>query len=329
MTHKQRIQAAIGGKPLDRLPVALWRHFPREDATAEGLARSVVQFQQRFDFDLVKVTPVAGYPAEAWGATLHYLDNANGTRGYTHRPVQSAADWHALARLDVRQGLLGRELHALRLIRQGVGPDVHVMQTIFSPLTIARNLSDALWKEHLQQEPGALHAGLQIITQTTADFAKACLQEGADSLFFATQLASFDELSQPQYEAFGMAYDLQILKAIRGQTDLVLLHVHGLNVMFELACRYPVDALNWHDRRTAPTLARGLEQFEGTVLGGLDEHETLSGGTPDQVRAQAQDAIAQTQGKRFILGAGCVALVTTPEENFQAAKEAASFSPSL
>ncbi|HEY5597103.1 MAG TPA: uroporphyrinogen decarboxylase family protein, partial [Candidatus Bipolaricaulota bacterium] len=97
---------------------------------------------------------------------------------------------------------------------------------------------------------------------------------------------------------------------------------HGLNVMFELACSYPVDALNWHDRRTAPTLARGLEQFEGTVLGGLDEHETLSGGTPDQVRAQAQDAIAQTQGRRFILGAGCVALVTTPPENFQAARRA-------
>lgn len=322
MTHKQRIQAAIRGERLDRLPVALWRHFPREDATAEGLARSVVQFQQRHDFDLVKVTPVAGYPAEAWGAKLYYLDNANGTRGYTHRPVHSAADWHALARLDVRQGLLYHELRALQLIRQDVGPDVHVMQTIFSPLTVARNLSDALWKEHLQQEPGALHAGLRIITETTTDFAKACLQAGADSIFFATQLASFDELTQPQYETFGAAYDLQILEAIREQTDLVLLHVHGLNVMFELACRYPVDVINWHDRRTAPTLAHGLAQFKGAVLGGLDEYGVLNDGTPNQVRAQAQDAIAQTRGERFILGAGCVALVTTPQENFQAAKEA-------
>lgn len=322
MTHKQRIQTALHGKPLDRLPVALWRHFPRDDSSAQGLARSVVEFQRRYDFDLVKVTPVAGYPAEAWGAKLYYLDNANGTRGYTHRPVRSAGDWRTLERLDVRQGLLYRELDALRLIRQGVGPDVHVMQTVFSPLTIAKNLSDTLWKEHLLQEPQALHAGLQAITETTTDFAKACLQSGADSIFFATQLASFDELTQPQYETFGTAYDLQILEAIRKQTDLVLLHVHGLNVMFELACRYPVDVLNWHDRRTAPTLAQGLAQFKGAVLGGLDELGTLSGGTPDQVRAHARDAIAQTQGKRFILGAGCVALVTTPPENFRAARDA-------
>lgn len=322
MTHKQRIWAALHGQAADRLPVALWRHFPRDDASAQGLARSVIGFQQRYDFDLVKVTPVAGYPAEAWGAQLHYLDNANGTRGYTVRPVQSAADWQKLKRLDARQGLLGRECEALRLIRQGVGPDVHVMQTIFSPLTVAKNLSDTLWKAHLQQAPGALHDGLQAITETTIDFAKACLQSGADAVFFATQLASFDEVTQSQYEAFGTAYDLQILEAIRGQTDLLLLHVHGMNVMFELACRYPVDVLNWHDRRTAPTLAEGKRQFKGAVLGGLDEYNVLNGGTPEQVRAQAHDAIAQTRGERFILGAGCVSLVTTPAENFQAAKDA-------
>jgi len=213
-THKERILTTLRGETPDRTPVALWRHFPHHDASAEGLAERVVAFQQRYDFDLVKVTPVAGYPAEAWGAQLYYLDNDHGTRGYTQRPVNAVDDWHNLAPLDVHEGLLGRELEALKAVRASVDNDVHVLQTIFSPLTIAKNLSDTLWKTHLETDPEALHSGLKTIAHTTLEFAKASLASGADALFFATQLASYDELNEEQYKAFGVPYDLHILEAV-------------------------------------------------------------------------------------------------------------------
>jgi len=319
MTPKQRIQATLHGEKTDRTPVALWQHFPHDDSDAKRFAGKVVEFQRRFEFDLVKVTPVAGYPAEAWGAQLYYKDNANGTRAYTSRPVNSTEDWKTLPALDPQQGLLGRELEALRLIRQGVGNDVHVLQTIFSPLTIAKNLSDRLWKEHLLENPAALHAGLKTIAKTTIDFANASLEAGADAVFFATQLATHDELTPTQYRSFGAHYDLQLLEAVRGKADFVLLHGHGNNLMFDLLCDYPVQVLNWHDRgQGAPTLAQGLKQFSGAVLGGLNERVTLVEGTPEAIRNEAKDAIAQTGGRRFILGTGCVTLQNTPEANLQA-----------
>lgn len=322
MTHRERIEAAIRGEKPDRVPIALWRHFPVRDQTAEGLAQATIEFQKKYDFDLMKVTPASGYPAEAWGARLQPTNNTEGTREYLSRPVQSPEDWHNLKTLDVTQGVFGHELQALQLIRQGVGEDVHVLQTIFSPLTIAKQLSGDLVLEHLRKHPSHLKAGLRMITETTAHFALACLEQGADGIFFATQFASHDLLSNDEYRAFGVEYDLPIIEFVRSQAKLLLLHLHGLSPMFELMSAYPVHVVNWHDRETRPSLAEGQRLFrKGAVMGGLHRLGTLPKGTPDEIRAQARDAIQQTRGSRVMIGAGCVMLITTPEANIRAARE--------
>jgi len=286
------------------------------------LAQAVIGFQKRFDFDLVKVTPTSGYPAEAWGAQLKPKDNQEGTREYLSRPVRQATDWPELPLLDEAQEILARELRALKLIRAGVGPQVHVLQTIFSPLTIAKQLGGDRWLSDLREHPQELRAGLETIARTTARFAAASLASGADSLFFATQLASHDLLSLDEYRAFGLEYDLRVLEAVRERAELVLLHLHGSHPMYELIGEYPVQIVNWHDRRTPPSLQQAQKLFPQVAkLGGLDEWGALLKGSPDEVRAQVQDALAQSGGRRLILGAGCVMPITTPEENIRAACE--------
>lgn len=329
ITHRDRIEAAVRGEKPDRVPVALWRHFPYDDQTAEGLARATIGFQRRYAFDLVKVTPVSGYPAEAWGAELRPSDNDEGTREYLSRPVKRPEDWHNLTMLDVTQGVFGRELRALRLIREGVGPEVFVLQTIFSPLTIAKQLAGDAVLTHLRGHPDELKAGLRVVAETTASFAQACLKGGADGIFFATQLAGRDLLSDDEYRAFGVEFDLPVLASVQGHAKLLVLHLHGLNPMFELADFYPVQIVNWHDRETSPSLAEGQKLFnKGAVLGGLNRSTTLPKGSPEDVRREVQDAVEQTGGLGVIIGAGCVAPVTTPEENFRAAREAVQeFSP--
>jgi hypothetical protein len=41
------------------------------------------------------------------------------------------------------------------------------------------------------------------------------------------------------------------------------------------------------------------------------------------VRHQVADAIAQTEGRRYIVGTGCVTMIPTPEANIRAAIESA------
>jgi uroporphyrinogen decarboxylase len=103
---------------------------------------------------------------------------------------------------------------------------------------------------------------------------------------------------------------------------LNVLHLHGSDVMFDLVADYPVQVINWHDRETWPTLAEAQERFAGCVCGGLQRWDAVVRGTPDLVREQAADAIAQTGGRRFILGTGCVTPIVAPASNIRAVREA-------
>ena len=325
MSHRERIEAVIRGERADQTPIALWRHFPIADENADELAKVTIDYQRKFDFDLVKVTPASGYPAEAWGGQLENRHSSNeGTREYTKRVVQRPEDWLALQPLDVLQGVWARELKALERIRAGVGDDVHVLQTIFNPLTIGKQLSGPLVLEHMRQHPDSFQAGMRVVSETTARFAIECLRHGADGIFFATQYASLDMVTESEYRKFGIEFDMPVLDAIAGDSTLTLLHLHGTRPIFELANQYPVDIVNWHDCETEPSLSSGHQAFsKGAVLGGLDRSAVMETGSPGDVARQVQNAKSQVNDSRLIIGTGCVSFITTPEENIRAAIDAA------
>ena len=328
MNHRERINAALRGGLVDRVPVALWRHFPGDDVHAEKLAARAVEFQKKFDFDFVKVTPASGFRGEMYGATYVDGKNREGTRAYVTLPVQALNDWEKIVPLDASNPVFVREFTAIKLIRQQLGADVHVLQTIFSPLSTAQNLArDRVW-EDLRAHPDVLQRALRAITETTARFAIANLRAGADAIFFATQTATAQSLTRDEFRAYGAPYDLQVLEAIRAaKPDFIFLHIHGLDIYFDELMNYPVQVLNWHDRRTAPSLKEAREilraaQNNKTIAGGIDEWNVLADKSREDVLAQARDAIAQAGERGFILAAGCVTLVDTPEENIRAAVEA-------
>ncbi len=324
MTKRERVVAALKGEGVDRPPVALWRHFPEQDQTAWGLARAVADWQKKWDWDFVKVTPTSGYYFEDWGGTFEYRPQGNmhGTRTVLSRPVKSRPALQSLRPVDVTQGVYGRELQALRELRGLLEDDVPVLQTVFSPFNVASSLMGKYLATAMTQYPDDLRRAMDVITAVTTDFALASLEAGADSIFFATQMAQPNLVTRDQFQTWGVPYDQQVLDALRGHTDFLLLHIHGDEIYFDLPVQaYPVDAVNWHTRVAGPSLKDALGKFDGALVGGITE-EALVSGLPEDVHAQAADAIEQTGGRRIILGAGCVTPITTPEENIQAVREA-------
>jgi len=321
MTKTERLQAAIRGEAVDRPPVALWRHFPGDDQRPEDLAAETVAFQRRYDFDFVKVTPASSYCLHDWGVEDVWVGNMEGTREYTVYPIRSPEDWRTLRLLDPTQGALGAQLEVLRLIARDLG-ETPFIQTIFSPLAQAKNLvgEDNLLV-HLRRWPDALHAGLETITATTIRFVEAARERGIAGIFYAVQHAQYGMLSEEEYIAFGRPYDLRILESAQGLW-LNVLHLHGNDVMFDLLADYPVQVINWHDRETWPSLVEAQQRFGGAVCGGLQQWEVMVRGTSEAVRAQAAEAIAQTGGRRFILGTGCVTPIVAPASNIRAARQA-------
>jgi uroporphyrinogen decarboxylase len=320
MNHLERLQACLGGGPIDRPPVALWRHFPVDDQTPESLAAAVLAFQKTYDFDLVKLTPASSFCLKDWGVLDEWRGSTEGTREYTHPVIARPEDWERLPVLDPLKGHLGEQLTCLKLLIGELGPQVPLLQTVFNPLAQAKNLAgkDRLLV-HLRSHPDAVHAGLKIIAETTRRFIEEANKTGVAGLFYATQYAQLGLLSIDEYQSFGTFYDLQLLEASQ-DLWLNMLHLHGEEIMFDQLSNYPVSVINWHDRDTYPSLKEARVRYSGVICGGLQRERTMVLGTPEQVMAEARDAIQATQGRKFILGTGCVLPIIAPHGNLLAAR---------
>jgi uroporphyrinogen decarboxylase len=319
-THRERIQACLNGERTDRTPIALWRHFPEEDQNPETLAAATIKFQQTYDFDIVKVTPASSFAVKDWGVEDEWQNNPEGSRAYTKRVIQKPQDWEALKPLDPSAPHLAAQLQCLKLVREGIGAETPMIQTIFNPMSQAKNLAgNELLLEHIKKYPNAVMKGLEAIAQSTAKFIIAARETGIDGIFYAMQHAQASMLELDEYKSIVLPYDQQALKPAE---DLWcnLLHLHGSDVYFSLLRLINFQIVNWHDRETYPSLAEAQSLFRGVACGGIRQ-DTLYKGNQAQVKEEAQDAIKQTKGKRFILGTGCVVYYQSPHENIMAAIE--------
>ncbi|HET7342453.1 MAG TPA: uroporphyrinogen decarboxylase family protein [Methylomirabilota bacterium] len=323
MTKRERVLAAVSRRPVDRPPVAFWRHVPDVDHTAAGLAEAMLAFHRRWDLDLIKVMSSGVYCVEDWGCTVAYRGSPNGAKQCTEHAVKTRADWARIRPLDPGAGALGRELDAVQRIRKGRADDAPILHTVFSPLTIARKLAGDRLREDLRADETAVRPALEAITETMARYARAALEAGADGLFFATQTSTPEFITREENGRWGAAYARRVLEAVRGASAVTLLHIHGRDVFFDQLTALPIDAVNWHDRLTPPSLGEGHRRFAGAVVGGLAEGATLRSGPADAIAAQVRDAIAQTGGLGLILGPGCVLPLDVPDAHLQAVVDAA------
>src|SRR6058998_1091055 len=179
MTKRERVVAALGGQPVDRPPVAFWRHAPDVDHTAKGLAEAMLSFHRRFDLDLVKVMSSGVYCVEDWGCRVADTGAPSGAKQCVEHAVRAAADWARVRELDPGGGALGRELEAVRLIVRGRHDDAPVLHTVFTPLTIAKKLAGDRLRDDLRAAPAAVEGALETITRTMTRYANAALDAGA------------------------------------------------------------------------------------------------------------------------------------------------------
>lgn len=322
LSKRERLERAIHGGELDRVPVSLWRHWPGDDQRATDLAEATIAFQRRWDFDFVKVTPSSSFCITDYGVQDRWVGHLEGTREYTKRAVERSLDWTELRVLNPDRGGTGRQLEVLRILNEAFGTEVPFIQTVFSPLAQAKNIAGKpLLIEHMRTAPDRLKTGLGTITESTLRFIDAMRRSGVSGIFYAVQHASHSVMSEAEYEEFGRPYDLQILEALPDDWWLNVLHLHGPAPMFDMVSDYPIQVINYHDRETGLTLAEGKLRFEGAVSGGIGRMEPMHNGTPVEVRSQARQAIEQTNGRRFILSTGCVIMATTPTSNIRAARE--------
>ena len=327
MNKKERVEAALRGETVDRVPASMWGHDFEREWSAQGLAEATVDNFTRYDWDYVKVNPRACYHAEGWKVKVRPSGQKYQPPVFEDWPIKSASDWKRLRPLEPDDGALGEQLKALQLIQHSVGYDAYIMQTIFCPLGVAKYLTGHQVEpvlHSIREDRSAMHAALRVITETFTSYALACLEYGASGIFYATNgWASSDLLTSDQYREFGEQYDLEFFDAIKKRAKLTILHNCGSHIYFDQLATYPVQALNWDASAEGnPSLGDGQRRSGKAVMGGVSQHQALQEKSPNRVREEVAAAIEQTGGKYLLLAPGCSIPSETPTRNLEAVRQA-------
>jgi uroporphyrinogen decarboxylase len=324
MTGRERVMAALRGEPVDRVPLSFWMHHFAAENTVKGFVAESLRLAREFGWDYLKPQSRAQCFAEAWG--LRYQPSAERAVPYTrtHAPCADAAALRRLAPADPAAGALGEQLEALRLIRAGVGPDVPIIWTVFSPMMVVPYLLPGGVEQALaigREEPAALEAALAAIAETLAGYTSLALAAGADGLFYATNVARAGLLTDAECRRFQRPHDLRVLAAA-APGPFTALHVCGAAAHFDEFLDYPVQAVSWALDEGNPSLAEGRRRTGRAVMGGLPAKPVIATLTPEDLAARTRAAVRECGGRGLLLGPDCSINPDTPEALLRAARAA-------
>jgi len=333
LTKRERLARTAAGKPVDRLPVALWRHFFVEETSREGLVEAMARWQRQYDWDFLKINPRAGYHAEDWGNQYAFSGKETIAPTLVRASVRTPDDFRHLDRLDPtgaagrRAPVLADHLAAVGDLRRALGPDVPMLMTVFTPLAVAAELAGGpqALAALIQQNAALVHVGLRKIADTFADFAARCVAGGGDGIFLATtHTATLANFTPEQYAEFGRPYDMAILAAVR-EAPLNLLHVCQRRSMVRDLADYPVVLLNWETADpTNPTLGQMALGAAGKALvGGVDRRLFPDPAARETLLAQAAEARRSLGDRPFVLGSTCTIDPSSAPEMVRALRDEA------
>ena len=323
MQKRERLERAIAGEPVDRVSVALWRHWPGDDQRYADLARSTVDFQHDYNWDFVRVMPSRHFQVIGYGVQDDWKGDSRGIREISKRVVSRSLDWTEIRPLSPTRGALAQQIECLRLVDRTMHADqVPVLQTIYSPLVQAAQMAGRhKVLRDMRVRPDRLRTGLALLTESTIRFIEAIRKlPSLAGIFLVTEFASHDAMSEAEYASFALAQIQNICSALPDHWWLNIVHVGGFSPMLKLIGQLPMQALHWDTSNGSTTLADAKSLFAGAACGGLGDRRDLLCGTPGLLHSVIRDALSQTESRRFILSGGGEGFVTTPMSNIRAVR---------
>ena len=287
MTKVERVRAALAGTDVDRSPFTVWYHFGLQHAPAERTAQVHVEFFEAYNLDWLKVMNDYSYPMP--------------------RAIESLTDPRDLKRIqafDVRQGQLGEQLEAIRLIGQSLRGKALIVDTVFNAWnTLKRNVLKDAMGPFMQEHPAELEAALAVVNDNLIRYAMGSLHGGASGIFYSVP-ATPESLTAEQYERFMRPFDVAFLEAIHPFGEFHILHAHGKELYLDRLQDYPVHAISWADLDAGPPLTLMRRITPRALMGGID-HVNFPYLSAAKVREQVRSAIADAGPRKLFVAPGC------------------------
>src|SRR5438094_2918681 len=321
MTGRQRVEAALAMGVADRPPIGAWGHTYREEWSASDLAAVTVERARRFGWDFVKFQPRASTFAEAFGSVYHPSGHRMRAPIMIQPAVPNLGSWTSVSLS--RPEVFDEQVESLGMVVRELGPDVPVIQTVFSPITVGGYLvgkSQSRVVRELRKHPEVVGPALEKIAGGLVDFSRRSVEAGAAGIFYAISgYAGRNVMPEDVYRDLVLPDDQAVLRALPAGAWFNVVHLCGSNLNFGLARDLPSHAVSWsiHNQGN-PSLAEGREIAGRAVMGGLSQRSTLVYGPAAKIKAEAERAMRETGGRGVLLAPGCSVPPRVRDANLEA-----------
>jgi uroporphyrinogen-III decarboxylase len=292
MSHIERVDAALQGKPVDRPPYTLY--LRSQQATPRVQAHDHLRFQREFNTDIVKVMNPYPYPAPE---SPHWFDIKTVDSPYPD------------------------QLTTLQVIGKGLKNRVYFVDSICSPFTTAWYVfnkerhpdgdtsveefdTGALqaFREFQNSNGDAWTSALEAITQSTINHIAKAKEIGVSGVFVNVINASSRFGAPEDYDDFSRLYDERVLREL-SDTKLAVVHLQDFdNAFLPRLAQFGAPVVHYSTIRTGISIGEIRKHFSGTIMGGVDEI-SFDRRSARQIRKEWTSAWAEA-GPRFIVAPG-------------------------
>ncbi len=307
MTKREAILAVGEGRTPPYVPAAFFMHFDPSCHEGRAAVEKHIEFFRFTGMDLAKIQYERKFPDDP--------------------SIVRPSDWARVRPLS--RSFFEPLLEAVDGIVQTLGPEAVVIMTLYSPFMCAGHVGGPeRLAAHMAEDPRAVKAGMEIITDSLMVFVNACIELGVDGFYHSTQGYEEGRLAHADlFHECVAPYDLRVMREIAARCRFSVLHICDYHAPYgDIApfVDYPGTVVNCNPvvggrKMTGSEIAA---MFGRPFMGGIERKGPISAGTEADARQAAREALAEAPTPT-ILAADCTIPPGSPWANLRAAIEEA------
>jgi [methyl-Co(III) methylamine-specific corrinoid protein]:coenzyme M methyltransferase len=330
-TPKERLYRALRKQPVDRMPAVCFTqtatveqmeasgaYWPEAHADATKMATLAEAGHTVIGFEAVRVPFDITAEAELFGCGIKAGDLKQQPSVIKH-VVKNLEDLDKLRDYNLNEGRIGQVLEAVKILSEKYGKELPVIGSMIGPFSLAQHLNGDAWFGNLFTGEEVVPALLDFCSDFNVAYAKAMVENGADTIAIIDPTASYELIGGEFYEKYALPYQKKIVDAMKELDVATVLHIcgnttKGLSIMEKTG----VEGISVDQRVDIATAKSNVENT--LIIGNLDPVAVLWNGTPEDVAAASKKVLDAGVG---LLSPGCGIVSMTPTANLQKMVECA------
>ncbi|MHB8103800.1 MAG: methylcobamide:CoM methyltransferase MtbA [Methanosarcina sp.] len=324
-TPKERLYRALRKQKVDRMPAvcftqtatveqmeACGAYWPEAHANAEKMATLAEAGHTVIGFEAVRVPFDITAEAELFGCGIKAGDLKQQPSVVKH-VVTNLEDLEKIKDYNLKEGRVGLVLEAIKILSEKYGKELPIIGSMIGPFSLAQHINGDAWFGNLFTGEDVVPALLDFCSDFNVAYAKAMVENGADTIAIIDPTASYELIGGEFYEKYALPYQKKIVDAMKELDVATVLHIcgnttKGLGIMDKTG----VNGISVDQRVDIKTATGNVEN--AIIVGNLDPVAMLWNGTPDEIAEASKKALDAGVG---LLTAGCGIVSMTSTANLQ------------